>query len=292
MSTAVLGAKKDGSDIGKREKVNEDLEKEKAVGIQADETNNAVTTTTPANELAVVSISLHVKNGNTSIGNSLERKRKPRGPKKRRNFEEIPGSTDILVHCSNKCGRFYRTPPCHLDRSQWHKTLRKLNAHESQRCILAKHRRSEKRKRRKNKSAFSSKKNKKQQQQKKKTTKSSEVKHSEETSNLPALEDEPRGSDNSSSASSSPIFGEARTPPKATLKLVSSPSALSLTATPSPRGMLLGISKSRGEKSSTGSTPNTGGVPKGEKMSRLVQAVHLWLDRARESAADEKKKCP
>ena len=42
-----------------------------------------------------------------------------------------------MVHCAYNCGRTYTTLPCHIDRNSWHRTLRKLNAHEAQRCRLA-----------------------------------------------------------------------------------------------------------------------------------------------------------
>jgi len=43
---------------------------------------------------------------------------------------------DVYVHCTYNCGRTYRTMRYPLDKKAWHKTLRKLNAHESQRCPL------------------------------------------------------------------------------------------------------------------------------------------------------------
>lgn len=66
------------------------------------------------------------------------RKRKPRGPKKKRLVEPVRnGTPEVIVHCAYKCGRTYTTLPCHIDRDFWHRTLRKLNAHEAQRCRLA-----------------------------------------------------------------------------------------------------------------------------------------------------------
>lgn len=41
---------------------------------------------------------------------------------------------DVFVHCAYNCGRTYRTQRYGLNKKEWHKTLRKLNAHESQRC--------------------------------------------------------------------------------------------------------------------------------------------------------------
>jgi len=66
------------------------------------------------------------------------RKRKPRGPKKKRLVKPLgDGSQEVVVHCAYNCGRTYTTLPCHIDRNSWHRTLRKLNAHEAQRCRLA-----------------------------------------------------------------------------------------------------------------------------------------------------------
>lgn len=66
------------------------------------------------------------------------RKRKPRGPKKKRLVKALSdGSQEVVVHCAYNCGRTYTTLPCHIDRNSWHRTLRKLNAHEAQRCRLA-----------------------------------------------------------------------------------------------------------------------------------------------------------
>lgn len=54
--------------------------------------------------------------------------------KKKRVISSIPGSRDVVVFCAHGCGISYTTPPQHLDKLVWHKTIRKLNAHESQRC--------------------------------------------------------------------------------------------------------------------------------------------------------------
>jgi len=60
--------------------------------------------------------------------------RKPRGRKKTRKVIPIPGTQEVFVHCAYNCGRSYRAKKCGLDKKEWHKTLRKLNAHEAQRC--------------------------------------------------------------------------------------------------------------------------------------------------------------
>lgn len=65
-----------------------------------------------------------------------QRERKPRGKKKVRVIEPIPGSTDIHVHCVYNCGTRYRTARRTVDNKRWHKSLRCVNAHESQRCPL------------------------------------------------------------------------------------------------------------------------------------------------------------
>ena len=43
----------------------------------------------------------------------------------------------ITVHCINMCGVIYDTPNKEVDRVEWSKTLRRLNAHESKRCRAA-----------------------------------------------------------------------------------------------------------------------------------------------------------
>lgn len=67
---------------------------------------------------------------------TTSKKRKPRGRKKPRKIENISGTQEVYVHCTYNCGRTYRTMRYPLDKKAWHKTLRKLNAHESQRCPL------------------------------------------------------------------------------------------------------------------------------------------------------------
>jgi len=62
--------------------------------------------------------------------------RKPRGKKKNRVITPIKGSTDVLVSCCYECGTTYRTARRTTDNKRWHKTLRCVNAHESQRCPL------------------------------------------------------------------------------------------------------------------------------------------------------------
>lgn len=280
MSTAVLSPKGGETKMEERRKHNtKDLLMEEVV---AADTKTKLEVPTASNMVLDPS-----KTHTLTMKSSLlapDRKRKPRGPKKRRIFEEIPGSSDLIVHCSNKCGRFYRTAPCNLDRTQWHKTLRKLNAHESQRCMLATNRRSEKRKRKKGKKSNISKK-------KKKKTEDDDLNR---TFKLPALEDESRGSDNSSSASSSPTCGETckpssclsvtkkMLPPSAALSMVSSVSS-------SPRGVFEMSEHGGNSATRVGQSPRVG-ENKEENMSFLVQAVHLWLDRARKNAGRPTKR--
>ena len=67
--------------------------------------------------------------------NSAKKKRKA-VTKKSRAVSAVPGATDgaIVVFCAYGCGISYTTYPRNVNRPHWHKTLRKLNAHESQRC--------------------------------------------------------------------------------------------------------------------------------------------------------------
>ena len=61
-------------------------------------------------------------------------KRKKSCVKKSRVVSAVPGSNKVVVFCVHGCGISYTTVPMHVDKPAWHKTLRKLNAHESQRC--------------------------------------------------------------------------------------------------------------------------------------------------------------
>lgn len=56
--------------------------------------------------------------------------------KKCRLCQPVPDTKDgaILIFCAYGCGLSYTTYPRDVNRLHWHKTLRKLNAHESQRC--------------------------------------------------------------------------------------------------------------------------------------------------------------
>ena len=54
--------------------------------------------------------------------------------KKQRVVSAIPGTQRVTVFCVHGCGISYTTPPQHINKTTWHKTIRKLNAHESQRC--------------------------------------------------------------------------------------------------------------------------------------------------------------
>lgn len=73
---------------------------------------------------------------------ATRKRRKPRGPKKTRVVEPIVEDATqgplgrVRVHCAYGCGRTYVTVPCERNREEWHRTLRKLNAHESQRCRM------------------------------------------------------------------------------------------------------------------------------------------------------------
>lgn len=63
----------------------------------------------------------------------ISRKKRKCG-KKFRKIENILGTQEVYVHCVYNCGRTYRTMQYPLDKKAWNVTLRKLNAHESQRC--------------------------------------------------------------------------------------------------------------------------------------------------------------
>lgn len=64
------------------------------------------------------------------------RKRK-RCPRKERRCEPVPNDPkSMIVHCVYECGRCYQTPIAEVDKTAWQMTLRRLNAHESQRCLL------------------------------------------------------------------------------------------------------------------------------------------------------------
>lgn len=74
-----------------------------------------------------------------------------RGTAKQRTFTAIPGTNEVYVHCAYGCGTTYRTPaqpakgtfrpPLEkLGKKEWHKVIRRLNSHESQRCENRPHR--------------------------------------------------------------------------------------------------------------------------------------------------------
>lgn len=80
--------------------------------------------------------------------NRSEKSRK-RGLAKERSFSQIPGTDEVLIHCAFNCGisyrvaaeeyilngvPHYRTPKNIEGRKNWHKVIRRLNAHEAQRC--------------------------------------------------------------------------------------------------------------------------------------------------------------
>eukprot|EP00591_Stephanopyxis_turris_P006027 CAMPEP_0195520256 /NCGR_PEP_ID=MMETSP0794_2-20130614/16480_1 /TAXON_ID=515487 /ORGANISM="Stephanopyxis turris, Strain CCMP 815" /LENGTH=552 /DNA_ID=CAMNT_0040649575 /DNA_START=68 /DNA_END=1726 /DNA_ORIENTATION=+ len=54
--------------------------------------------------------------------------------KKSRVVSAVPGTNKVVVFCAHGCGISYTTVPHHVNKKEWHKTVRKLNAHESQRC--------------------------------------------------------------------------------------------------------------------------------------------------------------
>lgn len=79
----------------------------------------------------------------TSIG------QRGRGSAKERTFTPISGTKDVFIHCCHGCGITYRTPALLVttnsrntyrppessaDKKEWHKVIRRLNAHEAQRC--------------------------------------------------------------------------------------------------------------------------------------------------------------
>ena len=61
-------------------------------------------------------------------------KRRRRGRQKVRNVVTIPGTDLVEIYCIHGCGCKYETKVFSADRAAWHKALRCINAHESQRC--------------------------------------------------------------------------------------------------------------------------------------------------------------
>eukprot|EP00941_MAST-03F_sp_MAST-3F-sp1_P000757 g757.t1 len=69
-----------------------------------------------------------------------------RGNAKKRHFTPIPGTDEVFVHCFLGCGVTYRTPARlskhgvyrpprdPVKKKEWHRAIRRLNSHESQRC--------------------------------------------------------------------------------------------------------------------------------------------------------------
>lgn len=54
--------------------------------------------------------------------------------RKARVVSAVKGTPNVIVFCAHGCGTSYTTLPRDVDKLQWNATLRKLNAHESQRC--------------------------------------------------------------------------------------------------------------------------------------------------------------
>lgn len=80
----------------------------------------------PAQEAGVVQ--------NNAVVKKTTKRKAPK--KKSREIRQIPGANDgsIVIFCAHGCGISYTTYPRTVNGPHWHKTLRKLNAHEAQRC--------------------------------------------------------------------------------------------------------------------------------------------------------------
>lgn len=75
-----------------------------------------------------------LSNMNMGIGSQPQKKRKKTKEKKTRVVTPCQDGIHVRVFCAFGCGTCYKTLPREVDQKGWAKTLRKLNAHESQRC--------------------------------------------------------------------------------------------------------------------------------------------------------------